>query len=159
MVLQHGFRVLNLTHFAAQIEKDRADLSIIEDQLLEEMASSDEVAGKVEEEKALVKELESALVLKEKEAEGLIGSSDGRVAGLEEKKDAIATGIDSELMGVYTKLSGRGNGQAVASVNGGVCGGCNMTLTSQTISELIKGDEIVRCMMCGRILYLQDEES
>lgn len=142
-----------------QIEKDKADLSVVEDKLLEEMASVDEIAQKAEEEKVLVKELESVLAQKEKEVESLIGSSSERVAGLEEKKSAIASGIDSKLMGIYTKLSGRGDGKAVASADGGMCGGCNMTLTAQTISELIKGDEIVRCMTCGRILYLRDEKS
>ncbi len=136
-----------------QIEKDKADLSIIEDELLEEMASVDEVAEKVKEEKALVRERESTLAQKEKEAEKLMGSSNECVAGLEEKKSTIASGIDSELMGIYTKLSGRGDGKAVVSADGGMCGGCNMTLTSQTVSELIKGDEITRCMTCGRILY------
>lgn len=142
-----------------QIEKDRADLSVIEDELLEEMGRSDEVAGKVEEEKTLVKDLESALAQKEEEVKGLIDSSDGRVAVLEEKRSAIAVGVDSELMGIYTRLTSRDDGKAVASADGGMCGGCNMTLTSQTISELIKGDEIIRCMTCGRILYLEDEKS
>ena len=142
-----------------QSEKDKADLSVIEDALLEEMASVDEVAEKVKEETALVEGREAVFAQAEKKAESLIVSSNECVAGLEEKKTTIASGIDPELMGIYTKLSGRGGGKAVVSADGGMCGGCNMTLTSQTISELIKGDEIIRCRMCGRILYLQDEKS
>lgn len=142
----------------SQIEKDRADLSVVEDELLQEMASIDEVAEKVREEEVLITERESSLAQKEKEIAGLINVSNERAAGFEEKRLSIASGVDSELMAIYNKLSGRGDGKAVVSAEGGICGGCNMTLTAQTVSELIKGDEIIRCMTCGRILYLQDEE-
>lgn len=142
----------------AQIEKDKADLSVIEDRLLEEMGQVDEVAGKVEEEKVYVKEQEQVLSQKEAEVKGLTDSSNQRIAELEASKSAIVSEIDAELVAIYEKLSERGEGNAVASAEGGVCGGCNMTLTSQTVSELMERGEIIRCMSCGRILYLEDEK-
>jgi len=139
------------------IETRRADLSIVEDELLEAMTHVDEAEKIVKAAEAERQERESELARKESEVKQEVEASDQRISGLDEKKAGTASGIDRELMGTYNRLSGHAEGRAVVPSAGGMCGGCNITLTPQTVSQLIQGDEIVRCLSCGRILYLEDE--
>ena len=37
---------------------------------------------------------------------------------------------------------------------GGVCGGCNLTLSPNLINQLRRTDKIIRCTYCSRILYI-----
>ncbi len=143
----------------AQVERDRADLSIVEVEILEAMAGSDKVEEDLKTVENSLKEKESALAEKEKEVGKQVNSSAERVSSLEAERSAVTTEVDAELIEIYDRLYGRGDGQVVAASDRGMCGGCNMTLTPQTTSKLIGGEEIIRCMSCGRIIYLRDEQA
>lgn len=143
----------------SQMEKDKTDLSLIEDALLEEMGRVDEVAAELSKEEDLVAEKGAALTAEEAEAARQIAASSARVDSLQEKKSSIAAGVAPELMESYGKIAARRDGQVVVSLANNMCGGCHMTLTSQTFSELLKGDNIIHCMTCGRMLYIEDEQS
>ncbi|MDD5010816.1 MAG: C4-type zinc ribbon domain-containing protein, partial [Phycisphaerae bacterium] len=38
------------------------------------------------------------------------------------------------------------------------CGGCFMTLTTETANTLMSRDEVLRCPNCTRILYIKQTE-
>jgi len=143
----------------AQVEKDKADLSVVEDGVLDAMSRSDGVEEDLKAVENTVKEHGAALAVKEAEVEKQMNSSKEHISSLEAEKADITTDVDAEFIEIYTKLASRVDGQVVVHSAGGMCGGCNMTLTPQTISKLIGGREIIRCMSCGRIIYLEDEQS
>ena len=60
--------------------------------------------------------------------------------------------IDKDTLAAYEGVKGR-KGQAVVKVEQGRCLGCRVTLS---VSELqhARGNAIVTCGNCGRILYL-----
>ena len=67
--------------------------------------------------------------------------------------------IDSDLLEKYDHWRTHKSGFLLAPVTSSVCGGCNMTLRPQTINEIRKGEEIITCGICGRILlYMPEEE-
>ncbi|MFC1671603.1 zinc ribbon domain-containing protein [Planctomycetota bacterium] len=141
-----------------QIEKDRTDLSVLEDGGLDAMAKADKKKEEIKEIEDDLKVTESALAGKEAEVESLVASSSQSVGELEAKRAEIATGVDTEMLDKYEKLAGRAGGRVVVSSQGGMCGGCNMTIRAQMLSELM-GDheETICCTSCGRILYMEDE--
>lgn len=143
----------------AQVEKDRADLSVAEDGVLDAMSRSDEVGEDLKAVENTVKEKGAVLAAKESEADKQMNSSREHISSLESEKTAVTNDVDAEFIEIYTKLAGRVDGRVIVHSDGGMCGGCNITLTPQTISKLIGGEEIIRCMSCGRIIYLQDEQS
>jgi hypothetical protein len=63
----------------------------------------------------------------------------------------------------YEFIRQRRNGTAIAPVREGVCLGCNMNVLPQQFIDLQKGEEILQCPHCQRILYwldgLQGEEA
>ena len=47
----------------------------------------------------------------------------------------------------------------MAFVEGSACSGCFVSVTSQTMNELINARNMSFCMSCGRILYLAEEDT
>ena len=71
---------------------------------------------------------------------------------LESKRNEMLAAIDKDTLAAYEGVKGR-RGQAVVKVEQGRCLGCRVTLS---VSELqrARGNAIVTCGNCGRILYL-----
>jgi predicted nucleic acid-binding Zn-ribbon protein len=141
-----------------QIEKDRADLSVLEDEALEAMTKVDQKQVDNKRVDEALKDAEADLKEEEAEVEKRVASSQEKVVGLEAKRKELASGVDPELLGQYNRLAGRGDGRVVVSARGGSCAGCNITLRAQMVSELMADNEIICCTSCGRILYLDNEQ-
>ncbi len=75
------------------------------------------------------------------------------------KRDKQASDINSRLIKKYTTLRQRRNGLAVVNVNNGVCQGCFMNLPPQQYNMLLKGDQLLDCPTCQRIVYYKDVET
>ena len=71
---------------------------------------------------------------------------------LERTRNDVLASIDKDTLAAYEGVKGR-KGQAVVKVEQGRCLGCRVTLS---VSELqhARGNAIVTCGNCGRILYL-----
>ena len=63
--------------------------------------------------------------------------------------------IDTVPASIYDRLAQRSrDGVAVAEVVGGACSACYMHLRPQVQLNVKKGDEIVVCENCSRIMYM-----
>ncbi|MGB7203607.1 MAG: C4-type zinc ribbon domain-containing protein [Pyrinomonadaceae bacterium] len=72
---------------------------------------------------------------------------------------AFAT-LPDRLAYVYDRLAQRSrDGIAVAEVVNGSCSACFMSLRPQVQVNVKKGDEIITCESCTRILYIQNKEA
>ncbi len=71
---------------------------------------------------------------------------------LEEERQQALAGIDAETADCYTRLRQK-KGQAVARVEQGICRGCGISLSTAELQR-VKGDRIIMCNSCGRILFV-----
>lgn len=68
--------------------------------------------------------------------------------------------LPKQLASVYDRLAQRSrDGIAVAEVVNGSCSACNISLRPQVQVNVRKGDEIIICENCSRILYVVKRES
>jgi predicted nucleic acid-binding Zn-ribbon protein len=75
------------------------------------------------------------------------------------RQEAFAT-LPARLASVYDRLSQRSrDGIAVAEVVNGSCSACYMQLRPQVQLNVKKGDEIITCESCTRIMYIAPRES
>ena len=78
---------------------------------------------------------------------------------LKRRNDAFAT-LPAQLAAVYNRLAQRSrDGIAVAEVVNGSCSACFMSLRPQMQVEVRRGDQIITCESCTRILYIASVES
>jgi predicted nucleic acid-binding Zn-ribbon protein len=115
---------------------------------------------------AIKKEIEDKLSTIKKDSEDKIGRIENEllhveenIAALESKRGQMAKPIPKRLMFTYNRIrKGLGN-VAIVNVKRRACGGCFQQLTPQTVQELIKGDHIITCPSCGRILSWNEDLS
>jgi len=75
-----------------------------------------------------------------------------------EKKQELVSKIPQKILAFYEKIRRWAGNSAVVPVKKQACMGCFMKINDKTYSKVIKGEEIVTCPHCGRILYLEKEE-
>ena len=83
---------------------------------------------------------------------------DEELQSLEKKRDLLSSTIEKELLDKYLFLKERKQGQAVSSVSKAVCQVCRMRIPPQMYNELIKGNTLLTCTNCSRIIYWADDE-
>jgi hypothetical protein len=98
------------------------------------------------------------------EAEKLLAAETDKVksatVALNKKKTVFASerhgmikGFNPNLLKKYNMLRERRNGRAVVAVISGVCQGCYMNIPPQQFNDLLRGDKMLFCPTCQRILY------
>lgn len=76
---------------------------------------------------------------------------DAELARKEERKIEAIRPVPGDLMEMYEQLRQSKEGVAVGRLEGGVCGGCNMALSSAEQAEALAADP-PRCVHCRRLL-------
>jgi predicted nucleic acid-binding Zn-ribbon protein len=87
-----------------------------------------------------------------------IADLDKELAALGEKRQALINEMDADLLKKYLFLQERKNGLAVSAVVTGVCQTCHMGIPPQKFNELIRGNALMTCPHCNRIMYWGDDE-
>lgn len=78
--------------------------------------------------------------------------------GLEKERAHSCQAIDESLITRYDALRRNKDGFAISSVISGVCQMCHMGIPPQKFNELIRGDTLMSCPNCTRIIYWGDDE-
>lgn len=148
-----GLSARDAEHLRAEVEMLRRRISKREDEflgLMEEREGLDEALQRLDAEKGAVEGdrdlIEATIAAAWKEI-------DSEVARLEEKKAAVVTLIDAELLALYEEVRSASEGVAVARLAEGVCGGCHLALSAAERVQAARGSP-PRCIHCRRILVL-----
>jgi predicted nucleic acid-binding Zn-ribbon protein len=94
---------------------------------------------------------------------GEIETYKAQIAELQEQEKNITTGIDEEVVFKFERImkseriiKSKEN-KGIVAVKGNVCDGCHMILPAQFANEVRRGQKIVFCPYCSRILYYPEE--
>jgi predicted nucleic acid-binding Zn-ribbon protein len=72
---------------------------------------------------------------------------------MESSRNDLTSGLDESILGRYMRLQKQKGDNIVVGIQHGVCGGCHMKFPMQIVVACQKGQELVTCPNCGRILY------
>ena len=61
--------------------------------------------------------------------------------------------IDEATRRLYDRLATSPGLPAVVAIRDGMCGGCHLKISSNIDSEIRKGDKLLTCDQCGRIVF------
>ena len=73
------------------------------------------------------------------------------------KKDKLIATMNQKILAFYEKIRKWAHNTAVVPVKKQACYGCFMQINDKTFSAVIRGEDIVTCPHCGRILYKQEQ--
>jgi hypothetical protein len=74
------------------------------------------------------------------------------------RREAITKELPAGVVKRYNALREQRRGQAVAIARDGYCLGCNMNLPPQLYNSLFRGDELISCPHCQRMLILKQQQ-
>ena len=139
-----------------EIESIRADVSLLEEEIIGLFDQIEAAQAKLEEEKKIF-ENEKQLVEKEKAA---IKTEEKKVSDrlseITAARSGMAQGIDQGVLRAYERILKSRGRVAIVKVNGEFCGECNMHLRPQIINEAKLRKSLTFCENCARILYDED---
>ncbi len=131
---------------------------VTEDKAIQIMEEIEDVERVCRENKKKEAELRNKFEKDKKEVERELTALDGELQTLEEKRVTFSQTIDQDLLREYLYLKDRKEGQAISPVVGGVCQICHINIPPQVFNELIKGNELLTCTNCSRIIYWAEDE-
>ena len=124
--------------------------------LLEELEASGAVLKGKEEE---LKKFEMDWGDKRKEIEEELARLEQGLEEASELRQNIAAQLDGDLIERYELIFSRRGGTAVVAVAEGICQGCYMNIPPQLCNEIIKGERLILCPSCHRILYYKPADT
>ncbi|ENG2992280.1 zinc ribbon domain-containing protein [Campylobacter coli] len=154
---------------AVKTEKEANALKIEEDIAKEQLdAANDEIVrlDKILENKELFKkELLEERAKEEQNLDEIRVSISSQMDGLEKermnvytKKTKLVAEMNQKVLSFYEKIRKWAKNTAVVPLKKQACYGCFMKIYDKTYLSVIKGEEIITCPHCGRILYKEQED-
>ncbi len=149
-----------------ELNMTKADSSKVESQALELMKNietdqqqCDQIQQQIEQEKNQLNEVR-------KQTEEAAKKFEAEIAQIDQQWQQASNEVPSDVLEIFKRVADTYDGEALAEMEihdnrSGVytCGGCFMSLTTETANTLLSRDEIIRCPNCTRILFLKEAET
>lgn len=135
-----------------EIEHLQDQKSNHETDLLTYIEEKDIIEKQIIDDEKLCEELKEDLNNRRGKLEKAMSETAEEKEALEKSRIDKVSGIDENIIQIYTKVISARSGVAVVSLSGDSCGGCGAALPPQKASEVRSG-EPHRCDSCGRFLY------
>jgi len=144
------------TAMLTQISGIKADNSLTEEEIIKLMDEIDKAKKKIGEEKELFKKEETSSQKEKDTINARVKEINSRLSELSTKREAIAPNIDKQIIARYERVLHNRDGLGMVPIEDGSCGGCNMNLPPQVISDAKLREDIIVCGSCSRILYIDE---
>jgi len=138
-----------------EIAHAEAETAKAEDLVLEQMITVEEVERRVRRAEADLKESENTVAAEKKQLQVEYGEKKRKAEAQTVEREQIANSVPDDLLDLYTRISRKHIGSALAEARDGQCRACGMRILPHTM-QLLKtetDEEVFRCETCGRILY------
>ena len=136
-----------------EIEYAQTEVKKLEDQVLERMVEGDDLA-------AAAKRAEAALAAEQKSVDAdrkalgaEVAEKKASLEKLKSERVAVVSSLNPQVLSLFEQVSRRRNGVAVAEARDGICTICHVRLRPQVFNTVLRGDEILQCDHCNRILF------
>jgi predicted nucleic acid-binding Zn-ribbon protein len=135
-----------------QIEGVKQKRSDVETKILENYEREEALAAAAKSGEKRVAEEEARLKQGEAELEREGTALDQTLSALTQDRDSVRPRVPASVLSRYDRLSGARDGVAVAEVRKSACAACFRQLTPRDMQEIRRGEAILNCEACGRIL-------
>lgn len=144
-----------LTQEMTAVERQKIALEQEASNLLDRKSAEEEILEKIKE--SLTTTAESSQALKD-EIFSSIGMINEEGSSLKVKRDALIGSCEKEVLAVYERLLRNKKDRVIVPVENRTCSGCHVGITIQQENLVRKGEGIIHCEHCSRILYWPESE-
>ncbi|HEU4835840.1 MAG TPA: C4-type zinc ribbon domain-containing protein [Pyrinomonadaceae bacterium] len=137
----------------------RKQISALETQILEQMEQLEQADTALNERADEIATMNSDRETKLKAFDEESGTIGERLATARKEREEVFANLPKPMSALYSRIGARiRDGVAVAEARNRSCSACFMSLRPQMMAEIRRGDEIITCDNCGRILYVAPAE-
>ncbi|MAG14203.1 MAG: nucleic acid-binding protein [Spirochaetales bacterium] len=144
------------------LDKEIRDATEKEQQLrkeiLREEKEQDEIAHTIEREESMIQQQEEELEVEQKKIKDESEEKKKALEALRNEEGKITPDLDGEILFKFERIIKSKAGIGIVPVKSAVCTGCHMRLPAQFENDVRKGEEILFCPYCSRILFFEDAE-
>ncbi len=140
-----------------EVDDNKKRKDALESELIEFMEEKERCQSILDESEKEFVQIEEQVKAEQAEVEKQ--SSEDRVL-LEEyetRQQEIGENLEPSLMERFRRISKMNNGSAVSRASDQVCLGCFMNIPPQLYIEVQRGDKLISCPQCSRILYYEEK--
>jgi len=138
----------------------RKQISALETQILEQLEQLEQSEAALNERADEIASLNSDREARLKAFDDETGSIGERLAVARKEREELFANLPKQMSGLYARIKARiRDGVAVAEARNRSCSACFMSLRPQVMSEIRRGEEIITCDNCGRILFYVPADS
>lgn len=142
-----------------ELEQMEKKLSLLDKEQKTREDEALELMESIEEQEQMFKDLsrqsgeqEQLLTMKQEQLEGEINRLEESLSRLQEQRAALETRLEPQFLERYRIITQRHHGRGLALVDGDICGGCSVFISSKQRGLLYNPHAMVYCETCGRLL-------
>lgn len=140
-----------------EIDVARKAISALETEVLKLMERVEKLEAQVTERAPEMESRRVEIDSKLKEWTASADESQRRLEVLRAERAVKMKALGPEARATYARLSKMRSGFALAEARDYKCMACRMTIRPQVFSDIRRGESIITCESCGRILYFKRE--
>ncbi len=144
--------------FQKEIEFCESEIRKSDDRILDLMGESEALDKNVKTADGALKEERAKLEVEKGEAKKRTAADQAELAKLSEERKQTAAGMTPAGLTAYERIR-KMRGSAIAELVGGRCTACHVSQRPHFIQELKRGDKLMFCESCGRILFYNPPQS
>jgi len=153
-------RIRNEKELAAtkrELELLKEETTALETELLALMEQVEAADAKVKGLEEQLAATETAIAAEAETLKATVARLGAEIAAEQAQRAAMVETLDVELRRKYEMILDRRGGIAVVEVRGGTCLGCRMRVPPQLFNNIQRGEQVILCPSCQRILFWRPE--
>ena len=138
----------------------RKQISTLETQILEQMEALEKAEAALNERADEISSLNSDREARLQQFDEETREQSNSLANNRTERERLVAALPKSMGALYVRISARiRDGVAVAEARNGACMACFMALRPQAMAQVRRGEEVVTCDNCNRILYYAPSDS
>jgi predicted nucleic acid-binding Zn-ribbon protein len=138
----------------------RKQITTLETQILEQMEALEKAEASLTERAAEIASLNSDRAASLQRFDDETRQQADKLATGRTERERLVAALPKSMGALYVRISARiRDGVAVAEARNGACMACFMALRPQAMAQVRRGEEVITCDNCNRILYYAPSES
>ncbi len=141
-----------------EIDATKKSIQQTETEILESSEKIEKLRSEVDRLTPEIEERRRGIDERLKEFEARLDEHKHLIETLRAERDQLASAISKSVYTNYERIARLRGGQGLAEAINSSCSACRMTIRPQVLSTIRRGEEIVTCESCSRILFYKNAE-
>jgi predicted nucleic acid-binding Zn-ribbon protein len=139
--------------FQHEIEYCEKEIRKHEDRILDLMGESEPLEANVKKADVALKQEKQQVEAEKTHAREATAKDENLLQGLQAERTTVVARLTPSMYNNYVRIRKKWHGAVVAEVVEGRCSACQMMLRPQFVQDLKRGEEMMFCESCGRIVF------